>query len=55
MTPPLAQHLHLASVAMNEARTNYEEKHNKATFVKNIISDNILPATCMSEPRSCTL
>lgn len=33
----------LASVAMNEARTNYEEKHNKATFVKNIISDNILP------------
>ena len=33
----------LAAVAMNEARTNYEEKHNKATFVKNIISDNILP------------
>ena len=33
----------LASVAMNEDRTNYEEKHNKATFVKNIISDNILP------------
>ena len=33
----------LAAIAMNEARTNYEEKHNKATFVKNIISDNILP------------
>lgn len=33
----------LAAVAMSEARTNYEEKHNKATFVKNIISDNILP------------
>ncbi|MEG1632499.1 MAG: helix-turn-helix domain-containing protein [Oscillospiraceae bacterium] len=33
----------LAAVAMDEARTNYEEKHNKATFVKNIISDNILP------------
>ena len=33
----------LASVAMGEARVNYEEKHNKATFVKNIISDNILP------------
>lgn len=33
----------LAAVAMNEARTNYEEKHNKVTFVKNIISDNILP------------
>ena len=28
---------------MSEARINYEEKHNKATFVKNIISDNILP------------
>ena len=33
----------LAAVAFNEAKTNYEEKHNKATFVKNIISDNILP------------
>ena len=33
----------LASVGMNEASTNFEEKHNKAAFVKNIISDNILP------------
>ena len=33
----------LASVALSEAKTNYEEKHNRATFVKNIISDNILP------------
>ncbi len=33
----------LASVAFLEAKLNYEEKHNKATFVKNIISDNILP------------
>lgn len=33
----------LAGVAMNEAKINYEEKHNKATFVKNIISYNILP------------
>ena len=33
----------LAAVAFQEAKTNYEEKHNKATFVKNIISDNILP------------
>ena len=32
-----------ASVGMNEASTNFEEKHNKAAFVKNIISDNILP------------
>ena len=31
------------AVAMNEAKTNYEEKHDKATFIKNIISDNILP------------
>ncbi len=33
----------LAAVAMGEAKTNYEEKHDKATFIKNIISDNILP------------
>lgn len=33
----------LAAVAFNEAKINYEEKHNKSTFVKNIISDNILP------------
>ncbi len=33
----------LASVAFAEAKTNYEEKHNRATFIKNIISDNILP------------
>ena len=33
----------LAAVAMSEAKTSYEEKHDKATFIKNIISDNILP------------
>ncbi len=33
----------LAAVAFNEAKTHYEEKFNKGTFVKNIISDNILP------------
>ncbi|MEG1166023.1 MAG: PucR family transcriptional regulator, partial [Oscillospiraceae bacterium] len=33
----------MAAVAFNEAKTNYDEKYNKATFVKNIISDNILP------------
>lgn len=32
-----------ASVAMSEAKTSYEEKHDKSTFIKNIISDNILP------------
>lgn len=33
----------IAAVAFNEAKSSYEEKHNKAAFVKNIISDNILP------------
>lgn len=33
----------VSAVAFNEAKNNYEEKHNKAAFVKNIISDNILP------------
>ena len=33
----------MAAVAFNEAKNSYEEKHNKAAFVKNIISDNILP------------
>lgn len=33
----------LAAIGMAEASTNFEEKHNKAAFVKNIISDNILP------------
>lgn len=33
----------LTAVAMNEAKMHYEEKHDKATFIKNIISDNILP------------
>ena len=37
----------LASVAMNEARTNYEEKHNKATFVKNIISCLLYTSRCV--------
>ncbi|MBQ9412646.1 MAG: helix-turn-helix domain-containing protein [Oscillospiraceae bacterium] len=32
-----------SAVAMSEAKASYEEKHDKATFVKNIISDNILP------------
>jgi len=32
----------LATVAFNGAKQNYEEKHDKGTFVKNIITDNIL-------------
>ena len=33
----------MACVALNSAKTYYEEKHDKGTFVKNIITDNILP------------
>jgi len=33
----------MGTVAFNEAKSNYDEKYNKATFLKNIISDNILP------------
>ena len=33
----------VAAVAFSEAKNNFEEKHNKAAFIKNIISDNILP------------
>ena len=32
----------MAAVAFNGAKAYYEEKHDKAAFVKNIISDNIL-------------
>ena len=33
----------LAYIALNDAKTFYEEKHARGTFVKNIIMDNILP------------
>ena len=33
----------IIAVAFNESKHNYDEKHNKAAFIKNIISDNILP------------
>ena len=33
----------LAAVAFDESKLSYDEKHNKAAFIKNIISDNILP------------
>ncbi len=33
----------VAAVALAEAKANYDDKHDTATFVKNIISDNILP------------
>jgi len=33
----------MAAIAFNEARAHYEEKYDKATFIKSIISDNVLP------------
>ncbi len=33
----------LAHIALNNAKEFYEEKHDRATFIKNIIMDNILP------------
>jgi carbohydrate diacid regulator len=33
----------MAYVALNNAKIFYEEKHDRGTFVKNIIMDNILP------------
>ena len=32
----------MAAVALNSAKNYYEEKHDKGSFIKNIISDNIL-------------
>ncbi len=33
----------IASIALNGAKQSHDEKHDKATFIKNIILDNILP------------
>ena len=33
----------MAYIALNDAKIFYEEKHDRGTFVKNIITDNILP------------
>ncbi len=33
----------VAYIALNDAKIFYEEKHDRGTFVKNIIMDNILP------------
>ncbi len=34
----------LAYISLNDAKKFYEEKHDRGTFVKNIIMDNILPS-----------
>ncbi len=36
-------HCNLAYICLNDAKIFYEEKHDRGTFVKNIIMDNILP------------
>ena len=41
----------LMSVALNSAKTFYDEKHDKATFIKNIILDNILPGDIFMRSR----
>jgi len=33
----------MAALSLNNARLYYDEKHDKATFIKNILQDNILP------------
>ena len=38
----------LVAVSINNIKTLYDEKHDKATFVKNIILDNILPGDIKS-------
>ena len=42
------------AVAINNIKTLYDEKHDKATFVKNIILDNICPVIFTLSPASCT-
>ena len=41
----------LVAVAINNIKTLYDEKHDKATFVKNIILDNILPGDIYAKAR----
>ena len=42
----------MAYISLNEAKNFYEEKHDRGTFVKNIIMDNMI---FTSAPRNCTL
>ena len=44
----------MATVALNTAKSYYEEKHDKTSFVKSILSDNILLSDIYVRPRSCT-
>ena len=39
----------MTQVSLNSAKAYYEEKHDKGTFVKNIITDNILPGDILKQ------
>ena len=41
----------MSYIALNDAKTFYEEKHDRGTFVKNIIMDNILPGDIYAKAR----
>ncbi len=41
----------MAAVALNGAKTFYDEKHDKTTLIKNILTDNILPGDIYAHAR----
>ena len=45
----------VAVVALNGAKAFYEEKHDKTTFIKNVLMDNILPEDVFSQARELHL
>ncbi len=42
-SPMAATLCNMAQIALTSAKEYYEEKHDKSSFIKNIITDNILP------------
>ncbi len=45
----------MATIAISNIKTLYDEKHDKATFIKNIILDNILPGDIYIKSRELHL
>ena len=45
----------MAAVAFNSAKDYYDEKHDKATFIKNILLDNVLPGDIYTRNRELGL
>ncbi|MCL2082521.1 MAG: helix-turn-helix domain-containing protein [Oscillospiraceae bacterium] len=45
----------IAAVALNCARDFYEEKHNRSTFIKNLLLENILPGDIYARSRELNL